>query len=192
MGKFVTKYYKWILILTAILMVPCLLGYLGTRVNYDMLNYLPDSMDTVKGQQELLDSFHKGAFSMIITESLDSRTESAIINKIKDVAHVDTAVGLGSLETAGIPAEMLPDRIYETFHKGDESLIAVFFDTSTSADETMDAITKIRQIVDGKAYVSGMSALVTDLRNLAESEELIYIIIAVSLALIVMLLCLDN
>ena len=192
MGKFVAKYYKWILILAAILMVPCLLGYLGTRVNYDMLNYLPDSMDTVKGQQELLDSFHKGAFSMIITESLDSRTESAIIDKIKDVAHVDTAVGLGSLETAGIPAEMLPDRIYETFYKGDESLIAVFFDTSTSADETMDAITKIRQIVDGKAYVSGMSALVTDLRNLAESEELIYIIIAVSLALIVMLLCLDN
>jgi len=192
MGNFVVKFHKWILGFVMVLMVPCLFGYMNTRVNYDMLNYLPDSMETVRGQQELLDDFHKGAFSMIITESIDSATESAMIEEIGKVEHVDTAIGPGSLQTANIPAEILPDNIYQTFRKGDESLIAVFFDTSTSADETMDAITEIRKIVDGKAYVSGMSALVTDLRNLSESEELIYIIIAVSLALIVMLVFLDN
>lgn len=192
MGNFVVKFHKWILGFVMVLMVPCLFGYMNTRVNYDMLNYLPDSMDTVRGQQELLDDFHKGAFSMIITESIDSATESAMIEEIGKVEHVDTAIGLGSLQTANIPAEILPDNIYQTFKKGDESLIAVFFDTSTSADETMDAITEIRKIVDGKAYVSGMSALVTDLRDLSASEELTYIVIAVSLALIVMLVFLDN
>ena len=192
MGNFVVKFHKWILGFVIALMVPCLFGYMNTRVNYDMLNYLPDSMDTVQGQQELLDDFHKGAFSMIITESIDSATESAMIEEIGKVEHVDTAIGLGSLQTANIPAEILPDNIYQTFKKGGESLIAVFFDTSSSADETMNAITEIRKIVDGKAYVSGMSALVTDLRDLSASEELTYIVIAVSLALIVMLVFLDN
>ena len=192
MGKFVVKFHKWILGIALVLLIPAAIGFLNTRVNYDMLNYLPESMETVQGQRELLESFHKGAFSMIITEDIDSSTESSMINEISRVNHVDTVAGLGSLEQANVPAEILPDNIYETFHKSNESLIAVFFDTSTSSDETMNAITDIRKIVNGKAYVSGMSALVTDLRNLAESEEIIYVIIAVALALVIMLVCLDN
>ena len=191
-GKFIVKHYRAILVLVAGLMIPALIGMLSTRINYDMLNYLPDQMETVVGQKELLDNFHKGAFSMIITEGISSSEESAMIEKIKTVDHVDTALGLGSLEKANLPPEILPDSIYETFKKGDESLIAVFFDTSTSADETMDAIVEIRHLVDGKAKVSGMSALVTDLRNLAEKEEIFYCIIAAVLVLLIMLICLDN
>ncbi|MBQ2643324.1 MMPL family transporter [Candidatus Saccharibacteria bacterium] len=192
MGKFVVKYRKFILALAVILIIPALIGMFNTRVNYDMLNYLPDSMETVIGQDKLMDEFGKGAFSMIITEGLTNAEEADLETAIKNVNHVDTVLGLGTIENAGLPTEFLPDSIYNTFHKGDESLIAVFFDTSSSAEETIAAIKDIRTIVDDKAYVSGMSAFTTDLRELSGNEELFYIIIAVTLALIVMLLLLDN
>ncbi|RYC74791.1 efflux RND transporter permease subunit [Candidatus Nanosyncoccus alces] len=192
MGKFVVKYRKFILALAVILIIPALIGMFNTRVNYDMLNYLPDSMETVIGQEKLMDEFGKGAFSMIITEGLTNSKEANLETAIKNVNHVDTVLGLGTIENAGLPAEFLPDNIYNTFHKDDESLVAVFFDTSSSAEETIAAIKDIRTIVDDKAYVSGMSAFTTDLRELSGNEELFYIIIAVTLALIVMLLLLDN
>ena len=192
MGKFVVKYRKFILLLAVILIIPALIGMFSTKVNYDMLNYLPNSMETVIGQEKLMEEFHKGAFSMIITEGLSSNAEANLETELKKVEHVDTVLGLGTIENAGLPAEFLPDNIYNTFHKGDESLIAVFFDTSSSAEETINAIKEIRRVVDGKAYVSGMSAFTTDLRELSGNEELFYIIIAVALALIVMLLLLDN
>lgn len=192
MGKFVVKYRKFILALAVILIIPALIGMFNTRVNYDMLNYLPDSMETVIGQEKLMDEFGKGAFSMIITEGLTNTEEADLETAIKNVEHVDTVLGLGTIENAGLPAEFLPDSIYNTFHKGNESLIAVFFDTSSSAEETIAAIKDIRTIVDNKAYVSGMSAFTTDLRELSGNEEIFYIIIAVTLALIVMLLLLDN
>ena len=192
MGKFVVKYRQWILALAGILLIPALIGFLNTRVNYDMLNYLPDSMETVQGQKELLDHFGKGAFSMVITEDLSDSQVGALENQLKQVPHVATVLGLGTFDNAGFPAELLPDSIYDTFRHDSESMIAVFFDTSTSADETIKAINEIRGIVDTSAHVSGMSALVTDLRNLAESEEIIYVLIAVALALTIMFICLDN
>ncbi len=192
MEKFIVKHHKLIVVLAFVLIIPALIGFYNTRVNYDMLNYLPDSMDTVKGQDELLKDFGKGAFSMVITDGLSDSQIGNLETAIKNVDHVDTVMSLGTLENAGLPAEIIPDDLYNTFRNGNESIMAVFFDTSTSADETIDAINEIRNIVDGKAYVSGMSALVTDMRNLAESEEFIYIIIAVALTLAVMLICLDN
>lgn len=192
MGRFIVKYRKFILALAAILLIPAVIGFLNTKVNYDMLNYLPDSMDTVKGQKALLNEFGKGAFSMIITEDLDNQQIANLENDLKNVPHITTVLGLGTLENNNLPAEILPDNIYDTLKKGNESLIAVFFDTSTSADETIHAIKEIRQIVDSHAYVSGMSAFVTDLRNLSESEQIYYIIIGVVLALIVMFALLDN
>lgn len=192
MGKFIVKHYKFILALTAILMIPALIGFMNTRVNYDMLTYLPDSMETVQGQDELMADFGKGAFSMIIVEDLSDAEEAKLEEQIKEVEHVDTVLGLGMLYDAGLPAEILPDSLYETFTHENERIVAVFFDTSTSADETIDAVNKIREVVDGRAYVSGMSAFVTDLRNMAEEEETIYVVIAVVLALAVMLILLDN
>ncbi|MDO5480523.1 MAG: MMPL family transporter [Candidatus Saccharibacteria bacterium] len=192
MEKFIVKYRKIILALAIILVIPAIIGFLNTRINYDMLTYLPDSMETVQGQKELLDSFHKGAFSLIITEDLPEKEQQKLEDEIKTVPHVDTVLGFGTLNKAEMPAKILPDEIYNKFQKGSESLIAVFFDTSTSADETMDAVVKIREIADGHAYLSGMSAFATDLRKLSEEEEIYYVIIAVCLALLVMLLLLDN
>ncbi len=192
MEKIIVKHHKLIVVLAFVLIIPALIGFYNTRVNYDMLNYLPDSMDTVKGQDELLKDFGKGAFSMVITDGLSDSQIGNLETAIKNVDHVDTVMSLGTLENAGLPASIIPDSLYDTFRNGNESIMAVFFDTSTSADETIDAINEIRDIVDGKAYVSGMSALVTDMRNLAESEEFIYIIIAVVLTFAVMLICLDN
>ena len=192
MGKFVVKFRKLILLVAFALLIPALIGFLNTRVNYDMLPYLPEQMDTVKGQQAMLDEFHKGAFSMIITEDLSSSQQAELEDKLREVDHVDTVLGLGTLEQANIPAEIIPDGIYEKFHKGNESLIAVFFDSSTSADETVFAVRDIRNIVDDKAHVSGMTAFILDLRELIESEEVIYVVIAGILAIIVMLILLDN
>ena len=192
MSKFIVKHHKFILILAIILIIPALIGMLSTRVNYDMLTYLPDSMETVQGQNELIESFGKGGFSMIITEGLTDQEESALESSLRDVDHVSTVLGLGALNEANLPTELLPDTLHDTFKHDDESLIAVFFDTSTSADETLDAVGEIRQVLNGRAYVSGMSAFAADLRNLAEEQEIIYVIIAVVLALIIMLVFLDN
>lgn len=192
MGRFVVKYRKLILILAGILMIPALIGFLCTHVNYDMLNYLPDSTDTVIGQGEMLKDFGKGAFSMVIAKDLPAEQESELESKIKSIDHVDSVVGVGALNDLGVPAEILPDDTYEAINTEDETLIAVFFDTSASADETVAAIKEIRNIMDNHVYVSGMSAFVTDLRDLSESEEIFYVIIAVMLAMIVMWILLDN
>ena len=192
MGKFVVKFRKLILLVAFGLLIPAIIGFLNTRVNYDMLTYLPEQMDTVKGQQAMLDEFHKGAFSMVITEDLSPSQQAELEDKLKQVPHVDTVLGFGTLENANLPAEILPDSIYEKFHKGTESLVAVFFDTSTSADETVAAVKEIRDIVDTHAHVSGMSAFILDLQELTKSETVLYIIIAVTLALVVMLALLDN
>ncbi|MBR3269816.1 MMPL family transporter [Candidatus Saccharibacteria bacterium] len=192
MEKFVVKFRKLILALAIILLIPSIFGFLNTRVNYDMLTYLPDSMETVKGQQELLESFGKGAFSLIIAEDLPESEQAKLELKFKLIPHVDTVIGYGTIYNSNFPAQILPGEIYNKFQKGNESLIAVFFDTSTSADETMDAVNKIREAADGHAYVSGMSAFATDLRKLSEQEEIFYVIIAVCLALLVMLTLLDN
>ena len=192
MGKFVVKFRKLILLVAFGLLIPALIGFLNTRVNYDMLTYLPKDMDTVKGQQALLDEFHKGAFSMIITEGISTAEQAKMEDKIKAVDHVDTVLGFGSLEKANLPTEIIPDSLYNRFTNGNETLIAVFFDTSTSADETVAAVKEIRQIVDDKAHVSGMSAFILDLQELTKDETVFYIVIAVTLALIVMLALLDN
>lgn len=192
MEKLVVKFRKLILALAIILLIPSIFGFLNTRVNYDMLTYLPDSMETVQGQKELLESFSKGAFSLIIAEDLPESEQAILETKFKIIPHVDTVIGYGTIYNSNFPAQILPGEIYNKFKKGNETLIAVFFDTSTSADETMDAVNKIREAADGHAYVSGMSAFATDLRKLSEQEEIFYVIIAVCLALLVMLALLDN
>lgn len=192
MEKFIVKFRKPILALAIILLIPSIFGFLNTRVNYDMLTYLPDSMETVQGQKELLESFGKGAFSLIIAEDLPESEQAILETKFKLIPHVETVIGYGTIYNSNFPVQILPGEIYNKFQKGNESLIAVFFDTSTSADETMDAINKVREAADGHAYVSGMSAFATDLRKLSEEEEIFYIIIAVCLALLIMLALLDN
>lgn len=181
-----------ILILTVILMIPAVFGMLETRINYDMLNYLPDDMDTVIGQNALLEDFGKGAFSFIVVENMPEKDVAALQEKLESVEHVETVLWYNSLMDTSIPMQLLPDKLYEAFNTGDATMMAVFFDTATSADETMDAIREIRSIAGKQCFVSGMSALVTDLKDLCEQEEPIYVAIAVVLACVAMMVFLDS
>ena len=191
-GKIIVKYRFPVLILTLLLMIPALLGMVNTRINYDMLNYLPEDMETVKGQNELLSNFGKGAFSMIILEDMAPEDVSRLKAEIEQVDHVDSVVWYDSFADMSVPMEMLPDRLYNAFNTDNSTMMAVFFDTSTSDDLTMDAIREIRGICGKQCFVAGMSALVTDLKDLCEKEEPIYVGIAVALALAAMILLLDN
>ena len=191
-SKAVVKCRVPILILALLLMIPSALGMAATRVNYDMLNYLPGDMDTVIGQNELLDGFHKGAFSFLILEDMPARDAAALKKQVEQVEHVDTVLWYDSLMDLSVPMELLPDKLYEAFNTENATMMAVFFDTSTSSDLTMDAIREIRSLAGEQCFVSGMSALVTDLKDLCEAEEPIYVGIAVALACAAMLLLLDS
>ncbi len=191
-GKAVVKSRIVILVVAVALMIPSLFGMIFTRVNYDMLNYLPESLDTVKGQNYLMDDFGKGAFSFIIVENMDAKDIVKLENKIKKVDHVDTVLWYADIADLSVPIDVLPDKVRDAFNAGDSTLMAVFFDTSTSADETMEAISRIREISGEQCFVSGMSAMVTDMKELCEREETIYVAIAVVLAVVAMMLFMDN
>ena len=181
-SRAVVKYRIPILIVTVLLLIPATIGYLGTRVNYDMLDYLPTDMDTVVGQNVLMDEFGKGAFSFIIVEDMPAKDVAALKLKIENIPHVETVVWYNTLADLSVPMELLPDKIYNAFNSENATMMAVFFDSSTSADVTMDAIREIRSVAGKQCFVSGMSALVTDLKDLCEKEEPIYVGIAVALA----------
>ena len=191
-SKAVVKHRILILIVVLVLMIPSVLGIAGTRINYDMLDYLPEDMETVIGQNELLEDFGKGAFSFIIVEDMPAKDVAALKEKIEQVDHVETVLWYDSIADLSIPMELLPDKIYNEFNTENATMMAVFFDTSTSSDITMDAIREIRQIAGKQCFVSGMSALVTDLKDLCEKEEPIYVGIAVLLACVAMLVFLDS
>ena len=191
-GTSVVKLRIPILILALALMIPAALGMARTRINYDMLDYLPADMETVVGQEELMRQFGKGAFSLIVVENMDARDVAALKARIEAVDHVDSVVWYDSFADLSVPMELLPERLYRAFNTDDSTMMAVFFDTSTSDDRTMDAIRSIRALCGKQCYVSGMSALVTDLKDLCEKEEPIYVGIAVALALAAMLILLDS
>ena len=192
LGKAVVKSRFVILILAVALMIPSALGMAFTRVNYDILSYLPDNLDTIKGQDYLLDDFGKGAFSFLIFENMDDKDVAATEEKIKEIDHVDTVLWYDDFADISIPKEMLPDKIYDAFNSGNATMMAVFFDTSTSADETMNAIEEIRSVAGKQCFVSGMSAMITDMKDMFEEQEMTYVAIAVVLAVIAMMIFMDN
>ena len=191
-GKAVVKNRVLILIVAALLMVPSVIGMAKTRINYDMLTYLPSDIDTVKGQDLLMEDFGKGAFSLVMVENMEPADVSKLCEKIRGVEHVDTVLWYDSVMDVNIPMEMLPDNIYEAFNKDNATMFAIFFDSATSEDVTMDAIREIRSICTKDCYITGMSALVTDLKDLCEKEEPIYVGLAVVCALAAMMILLDG
>ncbi len=191
-GKAVVKARVPIVIVSLLLAALSVLGMLGTRINYDMLTYLPKDMETSVGQQVLLDDFGKGAFSFVLVEDMPDKDVSALKEKLAQVDHVESVIWYDSFADISVPKELLPDKLYNAFNSGDTTMLAVFFDTSTSADETMKAISDIRSIAGKQCFISGMSALVTDLKELCEKEEPIYVAIAVVLACAAMMLLLDG
>ena len=191
-AKAIVKNRVLILLIALALMIPSVFGMLNTRINYDMLNYLPDDMDTVIGQDTLKEDFGKGAFSFIIVEDMPAKDVAALKEKIEAVDHVDTVLWYDSLADLSVPMELLPDKLYDAFNQGNATMMAVFFDSATSEDVTMDAIRDIRTIAGKQCFVSGMSALVTDLKDLCEQEEPIYVALAVACACAAMMLLLDG
>ncbi len=191
-AKAVVKYRIPILIFALLLLIPSVLGIAGTRINYDMLDYLPEDMETVIGQNELLEDFGKGAFSFLIVEDMPAKDVAALKKQIQQVDYVETVLWYDSVADISLPMEVLPEKLYREFNTDHATMMAVFFDTSTSSDVTMDAIREIRRIAGKQCFVSGMSALVTDLKDLCEKEEPIYVGIAVFLACAAMLIFLDG
>lgn len=191
-GKGIVKFRVPILIVCFLLLIPSILGMAFTRINYDILDYLPDDMDTVKGQDILLDDFGIGAFSLVMVEGMEPKDVAELEAQLKEVDHVADVLWYDSLADVSVPMELLPEKVYDVFNQGDTTMMAVFFDSSTSADETLEAITQIRSVAGKQCFVSGMSAMVTDLRELCEQEEPIYVGIAVLLACLVMMLCMDS
>ena len=192
LSKAVVKHRVLILIVALLLLVPSVLGMANTRINYDMLDYLPEDMDTVIGQNELLADFGKGAFSLIVVEDMPAKDVAALRKRIEAVEHVDSAVWYDTVADLSVPMEILPEKIYNEFNNGNATMLAVFFDSSTSADVTMDAIREIRSLAGKQCFVTGMSALVTDLKDLCEQEEPIYVALAVACACLAMMLLLDS
>ena len=191
-SKAVVKWRVPIVIIAILLMIPATIGMINTRINYDMLDYLPDTMDTVIGQNELMEDFGKGAFSMLVIEGMPEKEVAGLKEKIEAVEHVDSVIWYDSILDLSVPMQLLPSKLYNEFNTGDATMMAVFFDSATSADVTMDAIREIRAIAGKQVFVSGMSALVTDLKDLCEKEEPIYVAIAVVLACLAMMLLLDG
>ena len=181
-----------ILVLALLLLIPSVFGMAHTRINYDMLTYLPEDMETVVGQDELMKDFGKGAFSLIVVEDMEPKQVSELRKAVEQVEHVDSVIWYDSLMDVSIPMEMLPEKVYKAFNAGDATLMAVFFDSSTSADVTMDAVAEIRGICGKQCFVAGMSALVLDLKNLCEKEEPVYVALAVVLAAAAMTAFLDS
>ncbi len=188
-GKKIVKHRIAILFVGFLLLIPSIFGYLNTRVNYDILYYLPDNIDTMKGQEILLEDFKKGAFAMEVIEGMTTKEVTDVKEKISEVEGVADVIWYDSIADLSLPITALPDIIKDVFQKEDATLMAIFFDDTTSADRTMNAITEIRAITNKQCYLSSMSAVVTDIKMLAEKEMAMYVLIAVILTSIVLALC---
>jgi predicted RND superfamily exporter protein len=191
-GKFIAKHRVLILLIGLLLLIPSAIGYLHTRVNYDILSYLPKDIDTMVGQDILKDEFGQGGFSLVLVEGMSDKDVAATADKLKAVDHVSDVVCYQSLTDLTIPKEILPQKVFDFFNKGDTTMMAVFFDDTTSADGTLAAVDRMREITGEQVFISGMSAITDDMKHLSDSESIIYAIIAVILTSIVLVLAMDS
>lgn len=191
-GEAVVKLRVPILILSVLLLFPSAWGYFHTRVNYDILSYLPEDIETMKGQDILVDQFGTGAFSMVVVEGMDFKDVSKLKARIEEVDHVKQVIWYDSFVDLSVPVDLLPDKIRDAFLKGDDTVMAVIFESTMSSDETMEAIETLRTLADRQCFISGMSAVVTDTKNVAEQETPIYVLLAVVLCSIVLALTMDS
>lgn len=191
-GKWVVKGRFLILLISILLLIPSAIGYLNTRVNYDILSYLPKDIETMVGQDILEKDFGTGAFSICVVEGMEYKDVAKLKASIENVDHVKKAIWYDSVADLSIPVEILPEDIQEVFNNGDATIMAVLFDTTMSADETMDAIEEIRRVTKNQCYVSGMSAVVTDTKNLSNAETPIYVCLAVLLSVVVLAISMDS
>lgn len=191
-GKFITRHKFIILILGILLLIPSVIGMSMTRVNYDLLSYLPESLETVEGQDIMVDEFGMGAFSMVVVEDMENKDVAKLKEKLADVEHVEKIIWYDSVADLTLPVEMLPNDIREALFNENATMMIALFDQTTSADETMEAVTEMREVVKEQAFISGMSGIVTDIKNLALAEMPIYVTIAAVLALLVLVFTMES
>ncbi|MFR0880631.1 MAG: efflux RND transporter permease subunit [Oscillospiraceae bacterium] len=191
-GKWVARHRIVILIIGVLLLIPSAIGMIKTRINYDILSYLPEDIETMKGQDVLMDEFGKGGFSMVMIQGMSDKDVAATKKKIEAVDHVADVVWYDTIADISIPKEVLPDDLYEFFNSGDSTLMAVFFDDTTAGDGTLNAIEEIRKITDKQCFVSGMSAVNLDIKNLSNEESVMYVVIAVLLVSIVLAVTMES
>jgi len=191
-GEWIARHKSIVLIIGILLLIPSAVGYLNTRVNYDILSYLPKDINTMVGQDILIDEFGKGGFSFVLLDGMPEKDVKKTADKIAEIDGVADVLCYESLTDMRIPKEMLPDKIDSFLNKDDTTMIAVFFSGSTSADSTLSAIDKMRDVTSEQCFISGMSAVTTDMKHLTESETLIYAVIAVILTSIVLILTMDS
>lgn len=193
-GKVIVKLRIPILILSFLLLIPSAIGYFNTRVNYDILYYLPNEIETMQGQDILMDDFNKGAYAMVVVQNMDSKSTDRLIKKVENVDHVAQVISYTGIVGEDVPSEIVPSKFRKYFENDstDTTLFAIFFDNTTSSDDTMNAIIQIREQTEGQAFISGMSAVVTDTKNLSEKETPLYVLIAVVLVCIVLAIFMDS
>ena len=193
-GKVVVKLRIPILVLSFLLLIPAVLGYFNTRVNYDILYYLPSDIDTMQGQDILLDDFGKGAYAMVVVDGMNKSNVSKLVKKVEGVDHVASVISYSGIVGDDVPSEILPDKFRSYFENEDSgaTLFAIFFDDTTSSDDTMKAIQEVRDVTDNQCYIAGMSAVVTDTKTMAEKETPLYVLVAVVLVCIVLAIFMDS
>ena len=191
-GKWIAKHKVLIVIISMLLLIPSFLGMAATRVNYDILSYLPDSLETVEGQDIMVDEFGMGAFSMVVVEDMDLKDVAALKEKFQNVEHVKDVLWYDSVADLSIPVSMIPEKFKDGFFNGDATMMIALFDNTTSSDAAMEAVSDMRKIANEQCFISGMSGVVTDIKNLALEEMPIYVVIAACLSLLVLLLAMDS
>lgn len=191
-GRGVVKFRVPILIVSVLLLIPSIFGFLSTRINYDILSYLPSDIETMKGQDIMLDEFGKGGFSLVMLDGMDDKDVEKVKEKIEKVDHVCDVLWYDTLADVSLPKEVLPDDIYDFFNTDNSTMMAVFFDEATSADGSLEAVKEIRSIAGEQCFVSGMSSVVEDIKDLTMQEAPMYVVIAVILTSIILALTMDS
>ena len=185
-GKWIAKHRIIILILGVLLLIPATIGTIKTRINYDLLSYLPEHLETVKGQDILVDEYGMGAFSMVVVDGMDMKDVQKLEDQFSEVEHVKDVLWYDDVADISLPVEMLPSDLKKAFFNGDATMMLVLFDNTTSSDQAMEAVTQMRQIANKQVYISGMTGIVTDIKNLCMSEVPIYVVIAAVLSFLVL------
>lgn len=191
-GRGVVKFRVPILIVSILLLIPSIFGFLSTRINYDILSYLPSDIETMKGQDIMLDEFGKGGFSLVMLDGMEDKDVEKVKEKIEKVDHVCDVLWYDTLADVSLPKEVLPDDIYDFFNTDNSTMMAVFFDEATSADGSLEAVKEIRSIAGEQCFVSGMSSVVEDIKDLTMQEAPMYVVIAVILTSIILALTMDS
>ena len=191
-GKKIVKFRVPILILSIILLIPAVWGYVNTRINYDVLTYLPEDIETMQGQEIMTNDFGIGAFSMLMVDGMEDKEIVKLKEKVEKVDGVENVLWYDSLADITVPQSVLPSKLYDEYNTEDGTMMAVFFKDGTSSDETMKAITEIRKITGEQCFLSGMSAIVEDTKELAEKETPLYVLIAVALSALVLAITMES